>query len=59
MISDALAEYGIVRGRANIRADVGPRNAVATGLCLSYVGSQADLAGTFPTDLRPRSGGRN
>ena len=51
MISDALAEYGIVCGRGNIRADIGPRNAVATGLCLSYVGSQADIAGTVPDGL--------
>lgn len=48
LLSDALAEYGIVCGRGNIRADIGPRNAVATGLCLSYVGSQADIAGTVP-----------
>lgn len=51
MISDALAEYGIVCGRGNIRADVGPRNAVATGLCLSYVGGGADLDATVPDGL--------
>lgn len=37
MISDALAKYGIVCGRGNIRAIEGPRNAVATGLVLSYL----------------------
>lgn len=36
MVSDALAEYGIVCGRGNIRGIEGPRNAVATGLVLSY-----------------------
>mgnify|MGYP001008665616 CR=1 FL=1 len=36
MITDALAEYGIVAGRANIRGSEGPRNAVATGLVLAY-----------------------
>jgi diol dehydratase reactivase alpha subunit len=36
MISDALIEYGIVTGRANIRGVEGPRNAVATGLVLAY-----------------------
>jgi diol dehydratase reactivase alpha subunit len=35
MIADALAEYGIVLGKGNIRGCEGPRNAVATGLCLS------------------------
>jgi diol dehydratase reactivase alpha subunit len=37
MITDALARYGIVAGRGNIRSTEGPRNAVATGLVLSYV----------------------
>nr|WP_320148169.1 diol dehydratase reactivase subunit alpha [uncultured Anaeromusa sp.] len=37
MVSDALAEYGIVCGRGNIRGCEGPRNAVATGLVLSYM----------------------
>lgn len=36
MVSDALFEYGVVTGRANIRGTEGPRNAVATGLVLSY-----------------------
>lgn len=35
MIADALAEYGVVIGKGNIRGCEGPRNAVATGLCLS------------------------
>ncbi|HHV18199.1 MAG TPA: diol dehydratase reactivase subunit alpha [Thermoanaerobacterales bacterium] len=35
MISDALANYGVVAGRGNIRGKEGPRNAVATGLVLS------------------------
>lgn len=35
MISDTLANYGIVAGRGNIRGTEGPRNAVATGLVLS------------------------
>lgn len=35
MISDALIDYGVVTGRANIRGTEGPRNAVATGLVLS------------------------
>ncbi len=36
MITSALAEYKVVAGRANIRGCEGPRNAVATGLVLSY-----------------------
>lgn len=35
LISDALANYGVVAGRGNIRGIEGPRNAVATGLVLS------------------------
>lgn len=38
MISDALIEYGVVTGRANVRGVEGPRNAVATGLVLAYSG---------------------
>lgn len=41
MVTDALAEYGIVCGRGNIRGSEGPRNAVATGLVLSYLDSEA------------------
>jgi diol dehydratase reactivase alpha subunit len=40
MVTDALAEYGIVCGRGNIRGTEGPRNAVATGLVLSYLGKE-------------------
>ncbi|MEL7565338.1 MAG: diol dehydratase reactivase subunit alpha [Dehalobacterium sp.] len=36
MITEALAGYRIVAGRANIRGIMGPRNAVATGLVISY-----------------------
>jgi diol dehydratase reactivase alpha subunit len=36
MISDALVDYGVVTGRANVRGTEGPRNAVATGLVLAY-----------------------
>lgn len=36
MISDALATYGVVTGRANVRGCEGPRNAVATGLVLAH-----------------------
>lgn len=36
MVTDALAKYGVVAGRANIRGTEGPRNAVATGLILDY-----------------------
>ncbi|MBE6064084.1 diol dehydratase reactivase subunit alpha [Clostridium cochlearium] len=36
MISDELSHYGIVCGRGNIRGIEGPRNAVATGLVISY-----------------------
>ncbi|MFV0518176.1 MAG: diol dehydratase reactivase subunit alpha [Aminipila sp.] len=35
LVTDALAQYRIVSGRANIRGCEGPRNAVATGLVLS------------------------
>lgn len=36
MLTQALAEYRIVCGRGNIRGVCGPRNAVATGLLLSF-----------------------
>jgi len=36
LVTDALSRYGIVAGRANIRGTEGPRNAVATGLALSF-----------------------
>ncbi|MBN2222370.1 MAG: diol dehydratase reactivase subunit alpha, partial [Vallitaleaceae bacterium] len=36
-IQEELAKYNIVSGRADIRASAGPRNAVATGLVISYL----------------------
>ncbi len=36
MLTQALSEYRIVCGRGNVRGVCGPRNAVATGLLLSY-----------------------
>lgn len=38
MLMDELSNYKIVCGRGNIRRQKGPRNAVATGLIMSYVG---------------------
>lgn len=38
MLMQALSEYRIVCGRGNIRGTEGPRNAVATGLLMSYLG---------------------
>ncbi|MBQ4630332.1 MAG: diol dehydratase reactivase subunit alpha [Clostridia bacterium] len=38
MLLEEFASYRIVCGRGNIRGCEGPRNAVATGLVLSYVG---------------------
>ena len=40
MLMQALSEYRIVCGRGNIRGSAGPRNAVATGLLLSYLGDR-------------------
>lgn len=45
MLMDALSEYRIVCGRGNIRGTEGPRNAVATGLLLSYLGSAEQEGG--------------
>lgn len=42
MLMEALSEYRIVCGRGNIRGKEGPRNAVATGLLLSYLGSREE-----------------
>lgn len=36
LVTDALAHYRLVAGRGNIRGIEGPRNAVATGLILSW-----------------------
>ena len=41
MLMQALSEYRIVCGRGNIRGTEGPRNAVATGLVMSYLGNRA------------------
>lgn len=38
LVTHALADYRVVAGRANIRGSEGPRNAVATGLALSWEG---------------------
>ena len=40
MLMAALSEYRIVCGRGNIRGIEGPRNAVATGLLMSYLGEK-------------------
>lgn len=40
MLMEEFANYRIVCGRGNIRGTEGPRNAVATGLVLSYRGEQ-------------------
>lgn len=40
LIQKTLAEYNIVAGRADIWGELGPRNAVATGLCVSYSGGK-------------------
>lgn len=37
MVTDALSYHGIISGKANVRKTEGPRNAVATGLLLSYL----------------------
>lgn len=41
MLMEEFADYRIVCGRGNIRGSEGPRNAVATGLVLSYLGERA------------------
>ncbi len=38
MLMEEFASHRIVCGRGNVRASEGPRNAVATGLVLSYLG---------------------
>lgn len=37
LVTDALSQYALVAGRGNVRGTEGARNAVATGLVLSYV----------------------
>jgi len=41
MLTDRLAPFGIVIGTANIRGELGPVNAVATGLVLSYADARS------------------
>lgn len=36
LIQQALADYNIVAGRGDIQGSLGARNAVATGLCMTY-----------------------
>lgn len=36
MVTERLSHYGVVAGRGNIRGIEGPRNAVATGLAISF-----------------------
>ena len=43
MLTEALAEFRIVCGRGNIRGTEGPRNAVATGLLLSYLSERQNV----------------
>ena len=38
MVTEALSHFGVVAGKGNVRGVEGPRNAVATGLALSYKG---------------------
>ena len=40
LVTDELAHYNLVAGRGNVRGVEGPRNAVATGLILSYLEGQ-------------------
>ncbi len=40
LVTDALSHYNLVAGRGNVRGTEGPRNAVATGLILSYHNSK-------------------
>ena len=40
MLMEEFTNYRIVCGRGNIRGSEGPRNAVATGLVLSYLGEK-------------------
>ena len=41
MLMEEFADYRIVCGRGNIRGSEGPRDAVATGLVLSYLGERS------------------
>nr|AAL38411.1 GldG [Lentilactobacillus hilgardii] len=41
LVTDELSHYNLVAGRGNIRSVEGPRNAVATGLILSYANERS------------------
>ncbi|WP_413728438.1 diol dehydratase reactivase subunit alpha [Sodalis sp. RH19] len=41
LVTDALAHFHLVAGQGNVRGCEGPRNAVATGLVLSWIGEAA------------------
>ncbi len=56
LISDSLAEYGIVCGRGNVRGEQGPRNAVATGLTLAHVGGGDHLDVDLPGSVTEATG---
>lgn len=43
LVTDALSHSSIVAGRGNVRGTIGPRNAVATGLVLSYIKEHGGL----------------
>jgi diol dehydratase reactivase alpha subunit len=42
MLMNELSSYGIVVGVANVRGDLGPTNAVATGLIINYCQRQSE-----------------
>ncbi|WP_283678462.1 diol dehydratase reactivase subunit alpha [Lentilactobacillus sp. Marseille-Q4993] len=46
LVTDELSHFNLVAGRGNIRAIEGPRNAVATGLILSYANESRDRYGS-------------
>ena len=43
LIANRLSEYAVVAGSGNIRGVMGPRNAVATGLVLSYLETEGSV----------------
>ncbi|MFD1123923.1 diol dehydratase reactivase subunit alpha [Lentilactobacillus raoultii] len=45
LVTDALSHYNLVAGRGNIRSIEGPRNAVATGLILSFASESGGTNG--------------
>lgn len=46
LVTDALSQYALVAGRGNIRSIEGARNAVATGLVLSYSARKGSCDGS-------------